>query len=163
MGTIKSENKLICEARSGDASSLNLLIEQVCPRLRQCVHRMTLNHHETDDIVQESLIDMAKCLGKLEDSDKFWPWLRRIAFNKLKDSRRKEVRQKDLSQKLYAGTQTDKAKGLSNLISEELSEAVLKSMYELKPSHRRVLVLRCYEDMAYSEKGGGRLAPLLLI
>jgi len=151
METIRDENKLICEARSGDASSLNLLIEQVCPRLRQCVHRMTLNHHETDDIVQESLIDMAKCLGKLEDSDKFWPWLRRIAFNKLKDSRRKEVRQKDLSQKLYAGTQTEKAKGLSNLISEELSEAVLKSMYELKPSHRRVLVLRCYEDMAYSE------------
>ncbi|MCK5269594.1 MAG: RNA polymerase sigma factor [Sedimentisphaerales bacterium] len=151
METIKNENKLICEARGGDANSLNLLIEQVCPRLRQCVYRMTLNHHETDDIVQESLIDMAKCLGKLEDSDKFWPWLRRIAFNKLKNSRRKEVRQKDLSQKLYAGTQTDKAKGLSNLISEELSEAVLKSMYELKASHRRVLVLRCYEDMAYSE------------
>ncbi len=142
------DNKLIASACNGDERDLNCLIEQVRPRLEEYVTRMTLDHHDAQDIIQESLIDMAKCLGKLQDSEKFWPWLRRIAFNKIRDYRRKEGRQKAIARNAWAGTKMEQAKGLSNLISKELADAVLKSMYELKDEHRQVLVLRCYEDMA---------------
>ena len=151
MALTKNENELIRNAGSGNQDSLNQLIDLARPKVQQYLYRMTLDHHETQDVVQETLIDMAKCLGQLEDQDKFWPWLRRIAFNKLKNMQRKEYRQKDMVTKLYAGSHSEQAKGLSNLISEELSEVVMKSMRQLKGDHRRVLVLRCYEEMTYPE------------
>ena len=151
MNDASDEDKLIKAARAGDEDSIGLLIGNIRPRLEQFVFRNSLDHHETQDIVQESLISMAKCLGKLEKSDKFWPWLRRIALNKLKDHRRKEKRNRDLSQKSSFDREPDKAKGLANLISEELSEAVMESMKSLKTEHRQVLILRCYEDMRYPE------------
>lgn len=150
METAVIENKLISEAKNGDQVRMNHLIEQVRPRLHDFVYRLTLDYHETQDIVQESLTDMAKCLGKLEDHDKFWPWLRRIALNKKNNFRRNENRIKQ-SEKMHPAAQAEPARGLSELISKELSETIFKLMSELKPQHRKVLVLRCYEEMEYSE------------
>ncbi len=151
MSLTKNENEIIRNAGSGNQESLNQLFEMARPRVTQYIYRLTLDHHITQDVVQDTLIDMAKCLGKLEDQDKFWPWLRRIAYNKLKNQQRKEFRQKDIVTRLYSGTNSEQAKGLSNLISEELSEVVMSSMRQLKSDHRRVLVLRCYEEMTYPE------------
>ena len=145
------EHDLINRASTGDDDGVNQLIELARPKVQQYIYRMTLDYHVTQDVVQETLIDMAKCLGQLDSYDKFWPWLRRIAFNKLKTHQRKEFRQKSTIEKLFEGTKAVQSKGLSNLISEELSQSVMSSMRQLKSDHRRVLVLRCYEEMTYPE------------
>lgn len=142
---------LILKAQNGDAACLNSLIEQIRPKLELCVNQMTMDYHETQDVLQESLTKMVMHLNKLKDADRFWPWLRRIAFNSLMDFRKKEGRQRDLSQKLYNGTRNEEAKGLSNLIRDEFSKTVFKSLYQLKDDHRHILVLRCYQEMSFCE------------
>ena len=151
MSLLNIDNELLAQAASGNPDSINRLMELAQPKVQQYIYRLTLDHQTTQDIVQETLIDMAKCLGQLENYDRFWPWLRRISFNKLMNNRKKESRQRDIAEKLYAGTKSEQAKGLSNLISEELSQLVMQSMRSLKNDHRRILVLRCYEDMTYPE------------
>ena len=41
--------------------------------------------------------------------------------------------------------------GLKNLINKELSQAIVDAMAKLKLRHRNILVLRCCEQLPYSE------------
>jgi len=36
-----------------------------------------------------------------------------------------------------------------NLVSEKLKRIIIAAMGELKPRHREILVMRCYEEMGY--------------
>ncbi|MBN1764066.1 MAG: RNA polymerase sigma factor [Sedimentisphaerales bacterium] len=143
--------QLVEQARQGHPESLELLAGQCRPRLEEYVFRLTLDRDLTGDIVQECMLNMVKLLGKLEHSDRFWPWLRRMAFNKLCDTRKAQIRQKKMNKQLAQVVTIDRPRQLSEMVSKELSEAVLKCMYELKPQHRQVLTLRCYEQLGYEE------------
>ena len=48
----------------------------------------------------------------------------------------------------------DKRDGLAELISQELKQTVLMAMSKLKPRHRAVLTMRCYDEMEYSQIAG---------
>ena len=78
-----NEIELVEQARQGDKASLNRLAEMARERLRVYVYRLTQKDDLTQEIVQESLLEMCKILGKLQKTDRFWPWLYGIATNKL--------------------------------------------------------------------------------
>jgi len=144
---------LVQRAQLGDKESLNRLGELVRERLREYVFRLTLADDLTQDILQESMLKMFKFLDKLERADRFWPWLRRIAANKIRDHygqnwNRKRV---SISEKEYRGIQKDSQDGLADMVSQELKQIVFAAMHRLKPAHRNILILRCYEEMKYSE------------
>jgi RNA polymerase sigma factor (sigma-70 family) len=100
------------------------------------------------------MLEMFKVLGKLERADRFWPWLRGIAFNKIRRHYMEEKHRRAVSvsklQNPRRGCTEDQA-GLAKLVSEELKQVVSSTMGELKPRYRKVLVMRCYEEMEYSE------------
>lgn len=75
--------ELVEQAQLGDEQSLNRLAELARERLRVYVYRLTLSDDLTQDVLQESMLEMFKFLDKLEKADRFWPWLRRIAANKI--------------------------------------------------------------------------------
>ena len=56
--------ELVEKARQGDKESLEQVAAWGRERLRECVFRLTLDDALTEDIVQESLLDMVKVLGK---------------------------------------------------------------------------------------------------
>ncbi len=45
----------------------------------------------------------------------------------------------------------DHGNALQELMRKELSATVFKAMGKLKPRHRNILILRCLEQMPYSE------------
>jgi RNA polymerase sigma factor (sigma-70 family) len=98
---------------------------------------------------------MIKFLGKLEDEEKFWPWMRRIAMNKVhrqyRQAQKRRDRIKSAAREGYYGDYKDREDGFANLVSDELRQIVTTTMRELKTRHREVLVLRCYEELGYSE------------
>jgi len=145
--------ELVKQAQLGDEKSLNRLAKLSRERLRIYVYRLTLADDVTQDIVQESMLEMFKFLDKLERADRFWPWLRRIATNKIHHRYKRERHGKTVSASEvgYRGVQKDGQEGLASLVSEELKQTVAAAMRQLKPRHREVLVLRCYEELAYSE------------
>ncbi|MHC4744617.1 MAG: RNA polymerase sigma factor [Planctomycetota bacterium] len=143
---------LVKQARQGDEESLSQLSELARKRLHGYIYRLTLAEDVTQDIVQESILEMLKFLNKLQRADRFWPSLFRIAGNNLNDHQKKERLRKSVSaSKTTASESDDRREGLENLVGEELKQVISASMTSLKARHRRVLALRCYEEMSYCE------------
>jgi RNA polymerase sigma factor (sigma-70 family) len=144
--------ELVRQAQLGDEKSVNHLAELGRRRLHAYIYRLTLDEDLTQDIIQESILDMLKFLNKLERADRFWPWLFRIADNNLHDYHvHEQLRKTKLKSKKADVNSADKQQGLENLVGEELKQIVSAAMSALRPRHRKILILRCYEEMSYSE------------
>lgn len=96
---------------------------------------------------------MVRFLEQLESADKFWPWLRKIADNKLYHRQKQERRDKKvpISDGLSSKLESPGDEGLAHLVSDELKQIVVEAMATLNPLHRKVLVLRCYEQLKYRD------------
>jgi RNA polymerase sigma-70 factor (ECF subfamily) len=145
--------ELIRRARRGDRQCLDQLAQQARERLRTYVYRLTQRDDLAQEIVQESLLEMCKVLGKLKKADRFWPWLYGIATNKLRRHYRTEQTQRKLaiSSAERKGTLKDRQDGLENLVSEELKQIVSAAMQKLRTRYKAVLIMRCYDGMTHSE------------
>ena len=146
--------ELVRQAQLGNKESIDALVERFRGKLYAYVYRIVVDSDVAQDIVQESLLQMLKVINKLEHADRFWPWLRAIAFNRIRraynegKSRKARVVARGPEVQRQSGGNEG---GLAKLVAEELREAVLTTIKELKPQHRRVLAMRCYEEMEYSE------------
>jgi RNA polymerase sigma factor (sigma-70 family) len=140
------------QAKQGDPDSRSRLAEFASDRLRNHLFRMTLRHDVTEDLVQETVMEMMKILGKLKNTERFLPWLYGIALNKFRSYRRTEHKHhnpKDLQQR--AGSAGQEPNGLEQLIGSELRQVVSQAMQSVSERHRTILSLRCYEEMSYAE------------
>lgn len=148
-----SEIELVERARRGDRQSLNKLAEIARERLRTYVYRLTQKDDLTQEIVQESLLEMCKILGKLQKTDRFWSWLYGIATNKLHRHYRTEKARRHVaaSEERRRGSMTEREEGFEDLVGDELKGIISGAMQRLKTRHKAVLVMRCYDNMAYSE------------
>jgi RNA polymerase sigma factor (sigma-70 family) len=99
------------------------------------------------------LFEMYKVLGNLKKADRFWPWLHGIATNKLRRHYRTERTQRALalSSADRKGSPKERQDGLERLVGEELKQIVSSAMRKLKTQHKAVLVMRCYDEMAYAD------------
>jgi RNA polymerase sigma-70 factor (ECF subfamily) len=148
-----SEIELVERARRGDRQSLNNLAQIARERLRVYVYRLTLKDDLAQEIVQESLLEMCKILGKLQKTDRFWPWLYGIATNKLHRHYRMERAMKHAAaaEERRRGPMKEREEGLEDLVGEELRQIVSNAMQKLRTRHKAVLVMRCYDGMSYGE------------
>lgn len=145
--------ELINRAQGGDRQCLGQLAKQARERLYTYVYRLTQNDDLAQEIVQESLLEMCKVIGKLKQEDRFWPWLYGIATNKLRRYYRTEQAQRRVavSSMQQNSTVKERQDGLENLVSEELKNIVSGAMKKLRTRHKAVLVMRCYDEMPYSD------------
>jgi RNA polymerase sigma factor (sigma-70 family) len=156
MNNYKEHDELVRKAQLGDADCLNRLAETARVHLREYVLRLTLREDLTQDIVQESILEMFKVFKELKSTEKFWSWLDGLAFNKIRQHygrqwRHKTIPPSEIDRQLAIG---DSQSALADMINRELKQIVLMSMRELSPRHRAVLTMRCYKDMPYSEIAG---------
>jgi len=152
MGTQADIVRLVEQARGGDQSSQERLAAMATERLRLYVYRLTLHRELTEEIVQETMLEMCRVLGKLKKPDRFWPWLYGIALNMLRHHRRSQQNKASAMGRVQS-TQTvqQRQEGLEALVSRELQQIVAKAMQKLKTRHRAVLIMRCYDGMSYAE------------
>lgn len=145
--------ELVEKSQQGDDESLNRLSGLVRDQLYTYVYRLTMRDELTQDVVQESMLQMFRFLDKLENADRFWPWLRQIALNQVRHHYTRE-KARGMVSMTDSGIEVegdDGNSGFSNLVTEELREIVAKTMGQMRSRYREVLVMRCYEEMEYSE------------
>ena len=131
--------ELIRKAQRGDKRALDRLAELAANRLRVYVYRLTLADDLTQEIVQETMLEMCRILGKLKEADKFWPWLYGIATNKIRRHRRTERTQKSLAKsRADQPTPKQREQGFQNLVSKELKQIIATAMQNLRTRHRAV-------------------------
>jgi RNA polymerase sigma-70 factor (ECF subfamily) len=153
MSDLESHIDLVRKAQQGGKDATGRLAEVASVRLREYVLRLTLDKDLTEDIVQESMLEMLRVFDKLKKAERFWSWLYGIAYNKVRTHRRGQSRHKATLLSVAEGSTAGEGKRdvLAETVGGELKRIVLKAMAELKPRQRDVLTMRCYDRMAYAE------------
>jgi RNA polymerase sigma-70 factor (ECF subfamily) len=161
---------LILAARGGDKRALDGLFERYYPLVVRIVElrlrRRIRGHEETEDIVQDSLLDLFKGLDHFEmrSEGDFRNWLATIVANNIRDRFRRanadkrgsgrELRHADLapeslSTAIFASKEPSPSQ---NAHAAELEERIERAiMNDLEDPHREVIILRKLCGMSYEE------------
>jgi RNA polymerase sigma factor (sigma-70 family) len=152
--------ELLGKAQLGDGESMSRLTRLVEERLFAYILRLTLNNDLAQDLSQDTLLTMVKSLKRLkfEHEEQFLSWLFQTAWGKVHSHFRNQQQEKsrqmsavDREQFLSKCTSGDHCDGLQALMRKELSATIFEAMAKLRDRQRNVLVLRCFEQMPYSE------------
>ena len=168
-----STEELLLRARQGDSTAQQNLLGRYRPRLVQIItarmDRRLRGRVDPSDVVQEALVEAHQNLDNyLRDCPlPFFPWLRKLAWNRLVDLFRQHVRAQkrsvlreelpqlalpeesvlELSERLVAGnTSPSDAAG-----RQELRLRVLAVLQHLSDNDREVLTLRYLEGLTAEE------------
>jgi RNA polymerase sigma-70 factor (ECF subfamily) len=145
--------QLLSSARSGSRKSMGQLAVVIRERLYPFVFRTTLDHDLTEDILQETLLVVVRQIASLREAQRFWPWVYRIAWSKIKDShRRSRLRSNRKLSLLHHYARDSHGSGDSLLDAQIRTESlrrVSEVLEKLSYQQKDVLRLRYYEQLPY--------------
>lgn len=145
---------LIEQARAGHAESLATLAELARERVYAYIHRVTLREDLAQDLTQDTLVSVLASVGTLEQASRFWPWVFRIASNKIKQHFREEGRRRavPLGDQEVCELWGDQASdGLTETARSELIALTRVALAGVSERHRAVLALRFFENLPHTE------------
>lgn len=88
---------LVDEAAEGNEEALNRLLADVRPHVLAMAESRGVDRDLAEDVTQAVLLKLAQGIADLRRRDRFWPWLRRIAFNESTTCFRKERLARELA------------------------------------------------------------------
>jgi RNA polymerase sigma-70 factor (ECF subfamily) len=147
---------LVTEAQSGNRESMSRLAVRIHDRLYPYLYRVTSDHHVSQDLLQEVLLTMLRCVSRLERPESFWPWICAVAQSKIcqhfRSQRQTDLLRSGLFEAEYRRRRpSDDRMVLKSVIGKERMEDICVAVRELDQRNRDVLQLRYFERMPYSE------------
>ena len=166
-------DELVTRAADGDQSAVNQLMDLHRTRLRRMI-AVRLSPHiaprvAPSDIVQEAMMEATDRLKEYADvrAVAFYPWLRRIAWQRLQkahrfhlDTGRRSVEREDrMDAQIADDSLIDLAKQLAGKMTtpsehamlKELKQGVREALDALAANDREVLILRYLEQLSLQE------------
>jgi len=140
------DEALVIEAQAGSASALDALIRRWQRRMYAYARRLLGREDEAWDACQEAWIGIVRGLRKLDDPGAFPARAYRIVTNKCKDRLHREMRQRELHERLAKEDGSDREIDSG---STELRDAFARLSGEMQA----VLTLRYFEGFALVEIG----------
>jgi RNA polymerase sigma factor (sigma-70 family) len=149
--------ELVTRAKEGDQAAFSELYELTNAELYRSIRAMVRDEDLTWDILQDSYLRAFQGLDKLERSEAFLPWLRRIAVNVTATTmaKQKPLTFTDLAGEedaepelpdLSVGSQPELA-----LDRKETSRLVREILTGLPREQQLILGMRYYEDLSINE------------
>jgi RNA polymerase sigma-70 factor (ECF subfamily) len=77
-----SDEMLVDRARKGDREAFAELVRRYRERIYHTIFRFTRNHHDTDDLAQETFWQAFRKLRRFRREAGFYTWIYRIAVNR---------------------------------------------------------------------------------
>ena len=144
--------ELVRKFIDGDESSFNKIVNKYKDKIYWHARRMTGNHLDADEIVQEVLFVIYKNLKGFQFKSSLYTWIYKItstrSLNYLKRRKIKEILSlEDQSEKLHKSSDDI----LENIEIKEKLEAVNKVLQKLPAKQREIFILRNYENLSYKE------------
>ena len=152
MTDTKSDSQLIEEFISGSDIAFNLLAKRYQQKIYWHARRMTGNHLDADEIVQQVLLVMYNKLKSFNFQSSVYTWIYKItstrSLNYLKRRKLKEILSlEEQSEKLQESSDDI----LENLEVKEKLETVNRVLQKLPAKQREIFILRNYDDLSYKE------------
>ena len=151
MAENSSDFELIKNFLDGDESSFNRLVKKYQEKIYWHARRMTGNHIDADEIVQEVLLVMYNKLSTFKFESSLYSWLYKItATRSLNYIKRRDLK-KVFSLDALLG-KSDDQKNISQVIEEEEKIKTIENKLQMiPPKQREVFIMRSFDDFSYEE------------
>lgn len=129
---------------------LALLIDKYKERIYWHIRRLVVSHEDSEDVMQETFINVIRFIDTFEGNSKLYTWLYRIATNEcIKLFRKKKDIFMPLDGSAIAASEYVRTNSTpdGDEIERRLQEAILK----LPEKQRIVFNLRYYDELPYEE------------
>ncbi len=157
----KSMISALFKARTAERTSKDLfeaLLEKSYKPAFNLALRLTANHAEAEDLVQETYLRAYRFFHRYDQSLPFTNWLYRIMSNAHIDSMRRKGRLKTMSLEQPSATSTaaievadTDATADRPMMDEMMGEHVQNALMTMTPEFRTAVLLADVEGMAYEE------------
>jgi len=134
----------------GNRDELDRLAADAQRRLQPFIGAALRDHHATEDVVQETLLAILERLPGLRRPERFWPWVYRIASNKVRDHFRRQQRYAALKHNVQIRTADAKTGVLERMIAVERVGQLSGAINAMDSRQQQIIRLRCFEQMSYA-------------
>lgn len=150
---------LVERAKTGDRNAFEELMLQFQEEVFRLVFFRTRSRMDSEDLVQDVFMAAYRYLPQLKDSDRFRPWLYRIAINRVRDYHRKrkflaffgiEEEEKTESDPTDVAPHSNPG-ALDKVIRDEFWARVRELSKRLSPMEREVFSLRFIDNLNLRE------------
>jgi RNA polymerase sigma-70 factor (ECF subfamily) len=151
---------LLAAAKAGDPEAFEKLTRRAAPIIFRRALKITSNHHDAEDVLQETLLKGFTHISKFRGDSQLSTWLVRIGFNEAIMTLRRRRRnvplepEAGLSGKVEESPvayQSEKSQADSRIIRTEVGGLLHKALRRLPARARQVLHLRYFEGYSIEE------------
>ncbi len=148
-----ADSVLVHRTLSGDIDGFGELHRRSFKKVVNVVFGIMKERGQAEDMVQDAYVSALRDLRRLNDPNRFYPWLCRIAVNRAIEEKRKSSRRAR-----WVGDVNDTGKDeamwpslqpsvLEKLVDGERAERVRAALYHLPDGQRSAVVLRYFDDL----------------
>jgi RNA polymerase sigma-70 factor (ECF subfamily) len=145
------EQRLIHDARNGDALAFRLLVEGHMKQAYGLAYRMLGDHDLAQDVAQEAFIRAHRKLPEFRGDAGFGTWLYRIVVNLALDRKSQDARRVDLN--LAGHLEAAGPAPPDVMIAAENRIHLERALHELPTLQRAVVILRHLEGLSTRQVG----------
>lgn len=143
--------KLLSQGAVFTERAFNLIVQKYGKQLYWQIRRITKNHEQTNDILQNVFVKVWLNLEGFKQQSTLYSWMYRIARNETitfleKEKRNSSVDMDDSVVEIIAGHAT-----LDTHTSDEISALLMEAIEQLPEKQSQVFQLKYFEDLKYSE------------
>ncbi|HQF42319.1 MAG TPA: RNA polymerase sigma factor [Ignavibacteriaceae bacterium] len=150
MHNIDDDFKLIKSFINGDESAFNQLIYKYQERIYWHARRMTGNHLDADEIVQEVLLVIYNKIKSFEFKSSFYTWVYAIT-----NTRSINYLKKRSVKRFFSLEETENKLDDNNIIlnleQKQQLQLIENALQKLPVKQREVFIMRNYDEMSYEE------------
>ncbi|MDE0882596.1 MAG: sigma-70 family RNA polymerase sigma factor [Myxococcota bacterium] len=158
MPAAESQNQLLRRAQEGDEQALEALLRSVQPQLYRFSMKMCRQTQDAEDVLQDSMLAMARSFRDFRGNSSFSTWLFTIARSFCIKKRRKakfapkhEESLEGLKAFESAGIASSDLNPEQQAASNEVWQKVQQGIKQIEPDYREVLILRDIEGLRAKE------------
>lgn len=147
-----SDEELVKKFLAGEESAFNQLVRRYQQKIYWHARRLTGNHLDADDILQEVLLVMYKKLRDYKFESSLYTWIYKITYTRSLNL----IKSNKLKRFFSIGSEeTPDIKGAEDLVRDlenrEKLQILDKVLKQLPVKQREVFVMRHFDELSYEE------------
>jgi len=127
------------------------MVEKYQRRLYWHLRRLLVDHDDTDDVLQNTLINAWRAIPKFRHDSQLYTWLYRIATNEALSFIKKSRRDRLLAYEEGGQAMSDLVDKSSYISGDEISMKLQKAVLMLPAKQRLVFNMKYFDEMKYED------------
>ena len=127
------------------------MVEKYQRRLYWHLRRLLVDHDDTDDVLQNTLINAWRAIPKFRHDSQLYTWLYRIATNEALSFIKKSRRARLLAYEEGGQAMSDLVDTSSYISGDEISMKLQKAVLMLPAKQRLVFNMKYFDEMKYED------------